>query len=111
MISLTTTAAEQIRQAAKQSQTEGMPLRIAAQRDTDGSIQYAMGFADVQDPNDVSYVSEGINLLVPPASVELLKGATLDFVELEPGQHNFIFLNPNDPNFTPPEDDSRSHHL
>ena len=32
----------------------------------------------------------------------MLRGATLDFVELEPGDFQFIFLNPNDPNYVPP---------
>ena len=112
MITVTSKAAEQIKQSAKQSQMEGMPLRIAAKRADDGSIQYAMGFADQQDENDMNYTSEGISLMVPPASVDLLKGCTLDFVELEPGQYNFIFLNPNDPNYEPPkEGDDTSHHF
>ncbi len=29
-------------------------------------------------------------------------GATLDYVELQPGQHHFIFMNPNDPDHAPP---------
>ena len=110
MITLTPKAAEQIKQSAKQNQMEGMPLRIAAKRDNTGSIQYAMGFADQQDENDIQYVSEGIDLMVPPDSVELLKGATLDFVEIEPGQSNFIFLNPNDPEYVPPKEGEDSSH-
>ncbi len=110
MITVTPNAAQQIRQSAKQSQMEGMPLRIAAKRADDGSIQYAMGFADQQDETDISYTSEGVSVMVPPASIELLEGATLDFVELEPGQFHFVFLNPNDPNYIPPkEDDDISH--
>jgi iron-sulfur cluster assembly protein len=34
----------------------------------------------------------------------LLSGMTLDFVEIEPGSFQFIFMNPNDPEFTPPDD-------
>lgn len=112
MITLTPKAAEQIKQSAKQNQMEGMPLRIAAKRDENGAIQYAMGFADQPFDEDVSYDSEGISVMVPPDSVELLKGATLDFVELEPGEHNFIFLNPNDPEYVPPEEGGdTSHHF
>ena len=112
MITLTPKAAEQVKQSAKQNQMEGMPLRIAARRDEQGSIQYAMGFADQQNENDMSYVSRGVDLMVPPDSVELLKGTTLDFVELEPGLFYFIFLNPYDPDYVPPkEEDDGSHHL
>jgi iron-sulfur cluster assembly protein len=48
--------------------------------------------------------------MVPPDSVELLKGATLDFVELEPGQFNFIFMNPNDPEYVPPKESQDGSH-
>ncbi|MDZ7662863.1 iron-sulfur cluster assembly accessory protein [Thiohalophilus sp.] len=110
MITVTPKAAEQIKQSAKQNQMEGMPIRIAAKRDDAGSIQYAMGFADQQDENDISYTSEGVSVMVPPDSVALLQGATLDFVELESGEFNFIFLNPNDPEYVPPKADSDSSH-
>ena len=29
---------------------------------------------------------------------------TIDYVELEPGSWQFIFLNPNDPSYVPPQD-------
>ena len=34
--------------------------------------------------------------------VPLLDAATLDYVELEPGEPQFIFLNPKDPTYVPP---------
>jgi len=34
--------------------------------------------------------------------VPLLDQATMDYVEIEPGQFHFIFLNPKDPNYRPP---------
>ena len=37
-----------------------------------------------------------------PEYVPLLDSATLDFVELETGESQFIFLNPQDPTFVPP---------
>jgi len=40
-------------------------------------------------------------IFIDPQSHELLEDATLDFVELEPGQFNFIFMNPLDPNYSP----------
>jgi iron-sulfur cluster assembly protein len=103
MFTVTPAAAEQIRQSAKQGKMEGMPLRIAARRETDGSLQYAMGFADEHNDHDLSYETEGITVVIAPTSIDLLKGATLDYVELEPGQFEFVFLNPNDPNYVPPQ--------
>lgn len=102
MMTISPAAAAQIKAAAKQSRMEGMALRIAAQRDADGAIQYAMGFDDSSRADDVRINSEGVDLVVASTSTILLEGTTLDFVELEPGKQEFIFLNPNDPNYRPP---------
>jgi iron-sulfur cluster assembly protein len=37
-------------------------------------------------------------------SAELLKNTVLDFVEIEPGKQQFIFMNPNDPGYVPPQE-------
>jgi iron-sulfur cluster assembly protein len=39
-------------------------------------------------------------VLVSNSSKDLLAGATLDFVEISQGEHQFIFINPNDPAHT-----------
>lgn len=95
MITVTNQAAEQILQAAVQSGAEGLPLRIAARRAEDGSIQYGMGFDEEKD-DDLQIITSGITVLVSPGFRDLLDGATLDFVELNPGDPRFIFINPND---------------
>lgn len=95
MITVTAKAAEQINQAATKSEAEGMFLRIAAQRAMDGSIQYGMGF-DEQSDEDITVTSEGVIVIVAPEHTGLLNGAVLDFVELDPGDFRFIFINPND---------------
>jgi len=93
MITVTPQAAEQIRQAAQQSEAAEMALRIAAKRLTDGSIDYGMGF-DEEREDDVRVESEGVTVVVSPPSQSLLAGTTLDFVELAPGDFRFIFVNP-----------------
>lgn len=95
MIKVTAQAAEQIRQAATQNDAEALFLRIAARRGVDGSIQYGMGF-DEQNEDDLLVDSEGVTVIVAPGHEELLSGAVLDFVELNPGDFRFIFINPND---------------
>lgn len=104
MITITTAAAKQIKNAAKEGRMEGMALRIAAQRSSDGSIQYAMGFDDMNRSDDTRYSSEGIDLVIAPTSTTLLEGTTLDYVELEAGKFEFIFMNPNDPTYKAPQD-------
>ena len=38
------------------------------------------------------------------ASLEICSGMTVDYVEMEKGQFNFIFLNPKDPNYVEPKE-------
>jgi len=113
MFKVTPAAAAQVRESAKQGGTGNMALRIAAHRAGDGSIQYGMGFADETNKSDQSFNSEGVSIVIALSSIGLLSGATLDYVELASGEFNFIFLNPNDPGYVPPEDGNNNteHHL
>lgn len=104
MITISPTAAEQIRLSAQTSANEGMKLRIAAKVAVDESIEYGMGFDEPKE-GDITAQDADIEILIAPSSADLLRGAHLDFVEIEPGQFNFIFLNPNDPNYKPPKAD------
>ncbi len=104
MITISSRAADQIRFSARQSNCESLPLRIAAKVAVDESIEYGLGF-DEEKEGDLKYTIQGINIVIAPASAEFLHGAHLDFVELEPGNSNFIFQNPNDPNYKPPKDE------
>jgi iron-sulfur cluster assembly protein len=102
MITVTPQAAEQIARSAQQSGAAGACLRIAARLDDKGVLEYGMGFDDKAD-GDTQVVANGVTLLVSPGSVELLTGATLDYVELNPGEWRFIFINPNDPSHKAPK--------
>ena len=109
MIDMTDNAVEQIKKAY--AQANGAPpqggkskivLRIAVKRaQEDGSFEYMMGF-DEETDDDLVNRKKGVTIVGSPAYAEMLRGATLDFVELEPGDFQFIFLNPNDPNYVPP---------
>jgi len=103
MITITPAAAAQIKLSADQGKTEGMSLRIAATRNDDSSIHYGMGFDDSKE-DDVTVTSEDIEIIISTGSTELLKNTTIDFVELEPEKFQFIFMNPNDPNYKTPSD-------
>ena len=102
MLKITPAAADQIKEQIKQSDTEGLYLRIAAKTNQDGSFEYGMGFDESND-HDIKVNSHDLILVSDPQSAELLEDATLDYVEIEPGQHHFIFKNPIDPNYTPPQ--------
>lgn len=96
MIKITPEAVTQVRKSAETSNAQSMALRIAVRREEDGTFVYGMGFDD-EGADDSHFVVEGINVLVSNSSKDLLTGATLDFVEISPGEHQFIFINPNDP--------------
>jgi len=95
---ITPNAAAQVVRAVAES-VEGQPvLRVAAKRDRDGSIDYAMGFDEPREEDTVS-LQHGVRLLIAPTSIELLNDTVLDFVYMENEvDPQFIFRNPNDPN-------------
>ena len=91
MFTLTSAAAQQIQQAANASNTRHLALRLAAKVDTDGSLQYGMGFDEPAD-SDLKLNLEGVNIVIGTDYQELLDETTLDFVELNSGEFNFIFI-------------------
>lgn len=96
MFTLTSAAAQQIRQAAQDGDAQGMPLRVAARRLADGSLDYGMGFDDAAE-QDTRLVIEDVMVLLAPPHAQLLQDTVLDYVELEPGQFNFIFVQQESP--------------
>ena len=102
MITVTPQAVEQIAKSAQQAGAGGVCLRLAARLDDKGVLEYGMGFDDKAD-GDTQVADSGITLLIAPGSVELLSGATLDYVEINPGEWRFIFINPSDPSHKPPK--------
>ena len=81
MFTLTTSAAQQIQQAAASSGAQEMALRIAAKIDPDGSKQYGMGFDDPTE-EDMKLDLKGVAVVIAG--------------ELNPGEFNFIFINARD---------------
>lgn len=90
MFTVTPEAAKQIEQAFMNSDAQDMALRIAAKRNPDGSVEYGMGFDDIAD-EDMKLDLNGIAVVIAPEYQEILDATVLDFVELNPGEFNFIF--------------------
>lgn len=95
MITITPGAAEQIRRAAAAAEAGAM-LRVAARRAADGSIDYGMGFDEWRD-GDVRVLCEGVAVVIAAPSRLLLKGVTIDYVEVAPGDLRFIFAAKGEP--------------
>lgn len=96
MFSITNSAAKQIRQAARASDATELVLRVAARVDADGSLQYGMGFDNPKE-DDLKLGLADIAVVMGAESQALLIDTVLDFVELDPGQFNFIFMDANHP--------------
>lgn len=102
MITITPAAAEKIQASAIAGDMQGLAMRIAAKRNPDGSIHYGMGFDDNALDGDIHINAGSVDVVIGESSHLLLEGTTLDFVEIEPGSWQFIFMNPNDANYSPP---------
>ena len=91
MFSLTSAAARQIQQAASSSGAQEMVLRVAAMVEADGSMQYGMGF-DEPNQEDLKLNLEGVAVVIAEQFQDVLSNIVLDFVEMEAGVFNFIFV-------------------
>jgi iron-sulfur cluster assembly protein len=91
MIEITPAAAAQIRTALSDSAESGLALRVAVRRDGDGGAEYGMGLDERRDQDEEVITESGITLLVSPPSLEAISEMVIDFVEIEPGEHRFIF--------------------
>lgn len=104
MFKLSAAAAAQIKRSLRQHEFDDLPIRIAAKRDSGGTIHYQMGF-DQAGPGDIMLASSGVDVVIANIHKHLLHGAEMDYVTLDDGTENFIFLNPNDPAYVPPASD------
>ena len=104
MITVSPEAAAQIKTSAEQSKAKKLPLRLAIHQKSDNSFHYIMGFDDNKMDGDVTVESEGVSIVLDSESQRLATGLKLDYVDME-GNKEFIFLNPNDPAYSPPVDE------
>ena len=104
-------AAKQINVAAKESESSKWPLRISLNVDSSGKFNYLMGF-DQSKEEDLQLKINGINILIDPESMANLKNTKLDYVAIDGSDKQFIFINPNDPEYKKPDEslDSNTTH-
>jgi iron-sulfur cluster assembly protein len=91
MFTLTDAAARQVQVAVRDADAQELALRIAAQFDDAGEVQYGMGFDDPKE-EDLLLDLQGIPIVIGSESQHLLQHILLDWVELEPGNFRFIFI-------------------
>ncbi len=100
---ITKAATSQIEKESKKSDSKGWPLRIAVNVEKNGKFNYLMGF-DESKEDDLRLKINNLDIIISPDCMDNLKNCKLDFVEIEKDNFQFIFLNPNDPNHNPPDE-------
>ncbi len=104
MFKVSDSAAKQVAISLEQMGDDPIPLRIAIKVQEDGSFHYNMGFDDHHHGSDINFDEKDIKFVIDAATVPLLSGMTMDYVEID-DNHEIVFLNPNDPNYVPPIND------
>lgn len=92
-ITMTEAAARHV-QKSIDKRGKGVGLRLAVKTSGCSGLSYAIEFADETSPEDVSFESHGLQLLVDRKSLPFLDGTQLDFVR-EGLNEGFKFNNPN----------------
>jgi iron-sulfur cluster assembly accessory protein len=91
-VSISASAAQRLNAILKGE--EGAALRISVKGGGCSGFQYAFDVDRTRADDDVAVTRDGVTVLVDPVSLELLKGAELDFVDDLMGQ-SFRVKNPN----------------
>lgn len=93
MITLTPQAAAQIRHMQTEAGNSDRPLRVLVESGGCSGFQYGMSFDDPKS-DDTTCESEGVKVLLDPASLAYLTGSRVDF---DDGLHGkgFEIQNPN----------------
>jgi iron-sulfur cluster assembly protein len=93
-VTLTDRAAQHVqRYIAKRGR--GVGLRLGVRTTGCSGLAYKLEFADEVQPEDQSFDSNGVKVLIDPKSLAYLEGTELDYVK-EGLNEGFKFNNPNE---------------
>ena len=93
MITLTEKAAQHV-QSYIAKRGKGVGLRVGVRTSGCSGMAYMLEFADNLNPEDVSFESHGVKVIVDPKSLPYLQGTELDYTR-EGLNEGFKFRNPN----------------
>lgn len=80
-ITLTETAATEIKNLFESQGVENAALRVFVSGGGCSGLQYGMAIADEVEEGDVEMEQHGVRILVDPLSMNYLAGASVDYVE------------------------------
>ena len=92
-VTLTVNAATHV-QKFLASRGKGIGLRVGVKTSGCSGMAYKLEFVDQAAPDDLIFTSNGVNVLVDPASLTYLDGTELDYTR-EGLNEGFKFSNPN----------------
>jgi iron-sulfur cluster assembly accessory protein len=93
MVTLTPRAAAQIRAMRSSQPGAAERLRVSVENGGCSGMQYGMSFDEAKD-GDTAFESEGVPLVIDPASLTHLQGVSIDFDDGLQGK-GFEIRNPN----------------
>jgi iron-sulfur cluster insertion protein len=93
-ISLSANAARRIAWMIEREAQDGLMLRVAVSGGGCSGFQYGFSFDDTVNPDDRTFDRDGVTAVVDEASLELLTGSEVDYVEDLVGA-SFQIKNPN----------------
>jgi iron-sulfur cluster insertion protein len=80
-VSLTASAARRVKELKAQENLPNAFLRLAVSGGGCSGFQYGFSFDETLQPKDRAFERDGVKLVVDDVSLELVKGAEVDFVE------------------------------
>ena len=115
MITLTDAAAKKLAEILAAPENAGLCLRVFVTGGGCAGFQYGFALDDQVRADDARIAANGLEILVDPASLSLLAGATIDYVATPEGE-SFVIHNPNaastcgcGKSFAPAEDGGCAH--
>lgn len=94
MVEITPRAAEVLRAILEQNTDKSYRLRLEINSETPENFSYRMLLDDERTPDDELFDSQGIPLVIDPASFVYLKGSVIDYINDDQYQ-GFMIHNPN----------------
>lgn len=94
MITITESAADQIKEMIKAEDDPNVFLRVGVQGGGCSGLSYGMGFESDKNSDDTEYEIHGIPVIVDADSVKILNGTVIDYKQNMMGG-GFTINNPN----------------
>ena len=93
IVSSTEVASEKLQEIMKEQGNEGSYLRVSIDETPNGGFEYVFGLVEKPESDDI-VIDSTIKTVVDPASLKLVEGSNIDYVEGFQ-RSGFVISNPN----------------